>query len=679
MRKHPVRKFLGLTVLYAVIIVGIFILQFKTESVLSRTIGSLRISLAQTEKEDNKTALRNQFQVNFRGISFIANENEPIMVSQSGVSDEGTKLVLKSFSQPTELSALFTYTDGSTILFSVSDKTPQAQLTVSVKPAGDNDTLALAYKPETGYSIKEQLSNRLLISSKNNNFSLTASNVTIDHIIFTEGELAASYTSYDPTKRFAFESIIGLPLADSKSYDATIKQVRNDIVTRFTQTISSADPSSLTEQDVIAYVAEMAANGSYDEALDNVPDSFKKGNKRTYLSAPFFDNMLSMNRSLVMQTDKYDAMVANSIDARNLDIFSVDGIADYILRMKRTSRIRTLLSLPATMDKFEPTITQATGILNVYTKLAKNDQPLASLFDTIIDHCTEVITNGCSVENQRITVTDNGAPLSTEQLTTLGATLVAYGTLKNRVEFTDAGYLMVNCAISSPDTLDLHTLSTLYPTLAANNTFYPHTLILGYYGTRAVWAWTSATSITYTKTADGTIDINIDFPLSKTHYVIFNGVPTFHANIEIQKQKFRTDPRFETYNSSGYVYRDDLQTLFIKSRHKSQIELIRLFCDQDSSFVPVTASASGSVTLTPPKPVEQETESATPKSTAAAPATEAKPAAPKQPEATPQEKAAEPSTPDTTATTSVAEPATSTAPQLSHGPNSESASSSTEE
>ena len=39
---------------------------------------------------------------------------------------------------------------------------------------------------------------------------------------------------------------------------------------------------------------------------------------------------------------------------------------------------------------------------------------------------------------------------------------------------------------------------------------------------------------------------------------------------------FRTDPRFETYNSSGYVYKKTTETLLLKSRHKTQYEKVRL-------------------------------------------------------------------------------------------------------
>jgi hypothetical protein len=39
---------------------------------------------------------------------------------------------------------------------------------------------------------------------------------------------------------------------------------------------------------------------------------------------------------------------------------------------------------------------------------------------------------------------------------------------------------------------------------------------------------------------------------------------------------FRTDPRFETYNSSGYVYKRPSETLLLKSRHKTEFEKVRL-------------------------------------------------------------------------------------------------------
>lgn len=584
MRKHPIRKFLELTVLYAVLIIGIFIIQFKTESVVSYNLGQLKISLAQTENENNTISLRNQLQVSFQGISFIANDNRPAIISNAKKGTE-EPLVLSEFVMPDELSALYTFTDGSTILFKVSDDTENAVLSIEVKPSGKNSSITIPYQTSGGYTVTEKQDTRLLLASRNSLFALSAPLLTDSTITFSGKEYTASFAAYDPTQHFTFDSIVDYALADSKAYDTTVAKIRSEVVAKFNQVLTSATISSLTEQTVVAYVAEMASQNKYNEAIDAVPESFKKGNKRTYISSPFFDNLVVMNNSLVMQTEKYASMVTSSTASKDLDIFLVDGITDYVLRERMTAKIQKLLSMPNEIETFEPSVTQAAGILNMYTVLAEKNINLSQLLEPVLEQCVAVITDNCSVDNDKLVVSYNDTQLTTLQSAQVGKALASYGKFQQEDSLVKGGQLIVNSVLTDVTSLDLSATAALYASLVTDNRFYPHTQILGYYGEKPVWAWTCADSITYEKEESGVIDINIDFTHTKTHYVIFNGVPTFHANIEIQKQKFRTDPRFETYNSSGYVYQADTKTLFIKSRHKSQIELIRLFCDPETSFI----------------------------------------------------------------------------------------------
>ena len=161
--------------------------------------------------------------------------------------------------------------------------------------------------------------------------------------------------------------------------------------------------------------------------------------------------------------------------------------------------------------------------------------------------------------------------------------MIQLGRISSRPEIEDTGRLLASQNLTEETLGNLQTLAELYP-LIAENKFYPHMQILGYYGSECVWAWTSASSIRYALMPGGVVNINIDFPLTYSHYILMKGVPTFHANIEIQGLRFRTDPRFESYNSSGYVYNEITKTFYLKSRHKSQVELVRLFCDRASNF-----------------------------------------------------------------------------------------------
>ena len=54
MIKYPIRKFFGLTVLYIVIILGIFLLQFRSDTSISTTFGELRLQLTEVQNSDQE-------------------------------------------------------------------------------------------------------------------------------------------------------------------------------------------------------------------------------------------------------------------------------------------------------------------------------------------------------------------------------------------------------------------------------------------------------------------------------------------------------------------------------------------------------------------------------------------------------------------------------------------------
>ena len=173
-----------------------------------------------------------------------------------------------------------------------------------------------------------------------------------------------------------------------------------------------------------------------------------------------------------------------------------------------------------------------------------------------------------------------------------------YGLSIDNDIYIKAGRVIVNSYLGESSSFDLRTLTTLYPLLAYDNTFYPHIQLIHGSGKDVMWAWTCSNSIEYAKDNDGSLILSITFPLEHTHYIIFKGIPAFEQ-IFIYDMAFRTDPRFETYNSSGYVYKSDSKTLLLKSRHKSEKEDIVM------SYTPVPKPAAT------PKPAETKSEETT--------------------------------------------------------------------
>ena len=79
MSVRAVRKAIGLLALDFVIIIGIFILQFRTDSNIIQKIGNLQINLAKTEEnseqEASEKSLQNKLLVSYNGAIFQSNEH----------------------------------------------------------------------------------------------------------------------------------------------------------------------------------------------------------------------------------------------------------------------------------------------------------------------------------------------------------------------------------------------------------------------------------------------------------------------------------------------------------------------------------------------------------------------------------------------------------------------------
>ena len=155
-----------------------------------------------------------------------------------------------------------------------------------------------------------------------------------------------------------------------------------------------------------------------------------------------------------------------------------------------------------------------------------------------------------------------------------GSALLKYGQLKKDDVLQAAGRVVINSASFNSDKLDLETIAVIYPLLITDNSFYPHLVVLE--RETPVWAWTVAQDMTYSVGEDNTVSFETSFSKSDTHYMIVHGVKPF-TSIEIYGLAFRTDPRFETYNSSGYVYEPEFETLLLKYRQRSATETVRLY------------------------------------------------------------------------------------------------------
>ncbi len=564
------RKSLILLATYAFIIIGIFVFQFKNDSIISEKIGSLHITLLESTAEDNSISLKNKFTFMFNGITFSGNDEKPVIAQING---KKTPLSLVSWKKLSPLSCEFAFNHGIKLLCSVSDETSKAYLLIDATLPKGVERISLPYGLSAGSTITNQADSKLRLSNKKNSWELAASDVESDKIVFTKKEHSASYAFFDSSRAFSFEMVASLDSANETNYINTIENFKSNLISSFAQV--PADSSTVAEQEAVSYVAAMAERGKYNEALDAVPQAFKKSSSRTFLSGPYFDTLVKVNETLQRTLLGIADFIKTCNENGSIEAMGTPFVADYMCMHPGAESVQALLKNAAAMDYAESSMQIVAAVLNVYNELYEKDISLAQILKPAAQKCVEKIQNSCAVDNGNITLSERGTFLSVVQAVSAGDALYRYGLGVQNESYISAGRLIINSYLKESSSFDLKTLSDLYPIIVHKNNFYPHFEILSFDNGRAVWAFTCAENISYKNDNAGTVTLTIDFPLSYTHYVIIDGIERFQS-IYIYDLAFRTDFRFETYNSSGYVYQRDTSTLLLKSRHKSQLETIRL-------------------------------------------------------------------------------------------------------
>ena len=564
------RKAIGLLFVDIVIIIGIFVLQFRTDSNIIEKIGNLQVTLAKKENIDGEeTELMNKFRVSYNGINLYSDEQNPVIVRGKGGKTKEVTLV--SFVKTSDLSCALNFTDDISISFELSSDEAGASLAIIAKLPDNFTEILVPYNFASNMKIEDEDPSRVVLNKRKETWEMSASLLENGKVNLRKGNYIATYSIFEETEEFTFDSIVNLPIAELSVFETNRKTFNDNLIAAYKANTVEAN---LSEQVAVSYVAAMAERGQYTQAIEDIPQSFKKSDKRTYLSAPYFNTLEKMNTVLDNTIATYEQKISASAATGSLDVFTIHNIANFMAIHSNPAVVKTLLQNTVAAKTDVISLAQATGIIQVFVDLYKLQPDYAAILQPIIKPCLDRIAQACAYDGNVLTISENDTFLSVIQAIETGIAVMRYGEVMGDAVLQKAGNVIVNSYLSGSASFDLRTLANLYPLIAYNNPYYPHFEKINSENGKTMWAWTCAKDIAYQKDAEGAITITIDFPEGATHYVIIKGLPRFKT-IYIYDMQFRTDYRFETYNSSGYVYKDKFQTLLLKSRHKKQFENVR--------------------------------------------------------------------------------------------------------
>ena len=596
------KKALGLLIVDIVIIIGIFVLQFRTDSNIIKKIGNLQVTLEALDDNTGIISYKNKVRISYNGINFFCDDQSPAYIKKGGTD---TKVQLKDVDQPDPLSITLNFSNDVKVTFELASEEPTASLAVITSLPDDVTYFSMPYSYASNMSIQKVEKDSLVLAGKRNAWALEGHSVGNGRFDFTQRNTVATYSIYDANQKFTFDDIVDRQIASAAEYANTVSQFKRNLISAFETNNVEAN---ITEQVAVSYIAAQAENGNYARAVENVPDSIKKSKQRTYLSAPYLNTLEDMNTNLEKVMRDYERRIADCADKGSFDLFTVHKISDFIYLQQNQNVVRKLLSNAAKADPETLTIAQISGILQVYVDLMQLSPDYAAILEPVLEGAIDRITEACKFEGNILTISENDTFLSVNQAVETGIALLRYGRLIEDEVLTKAGYAIVNSYMAESSSFDLRTLSNLYPVIAYNNTYYPHLEKIYDEDGKKVWAWTCAKSIKFDHSSDED-KISIDFPEGDTHYIIMKGISQFNT-IYIYDMAFRTDPRFETYNSSGYVYKKSTETLLLKSRHKTEFEKVRLIHHEERPAPAPVITTPEPAVETPAEPVVIESSEA---------------------------------------------------------------------
>ena len=268
------KKALGLLIVDIVIIIGIFVLQFRTDSNIIKKIGNLQVTLEAQDVQGGEITYKNKARISYNGILFFFDDQNPALIKKDGAE---AAIQLMDVEQAEPLSITLKFTDDIMVTFELASEDLSASLAIlSELPDGITD-LSIPYSYASNMVVQKAEKDSVILAGKRNAWELSGHSVRAGYFDFTPRNYVATYSVYNADQKFTFEDIVNEPIANAAEFSKTIAQLKRNLISAFE---SNNVESNITEQVAVSFVAAQAESGNYNRAVEMVPDSLKKSRQK---------------------------------------------------------------------------------------------------------------------------------------------------------------------------------------------------------------------------------------------------------------------------------------------------------------------------------------------------------------------------------------------------------------
>ncbi len=356
----------------------------------------------------------------------------------------------------------------------------------------------------------------------------------------------------------------------------------------------AGSPPAFGEEAFIAYMAEALRRGNSEAAtaLVSIVRS-KHADAITWKSVPLAGKSTTAMTDFENRNLTEVKTAERLVQSRTIDLFYQRGVVPLLFDRAPYSLAQEAMTLARTLDFSKASAAQATIIieswLDARSYLPDDQNPFAKAYELVDKAMTPMIRK---VEGSFYLQTGADGLCDTKLGLQAGKTLIRLAESLEKPIYAGIGQSLVTsllklaaddgslpasvtvagtAAVRSQDTLPA---AAVYE-IVGDSPYYPHAV--SFYKTLGPgsWAWTSAPGIALESTPEKTV-FSIDWPVGASHYLVLYGVKPF-TKIQLYGLDYNMDSSFENYNASGYFYKRAAGAMYLKMRHKTRTEDIRLF------------------------------------------------------------------------------------------------------
>jgi len=518
------------------------------------------LSAGENSGEEDETGMQSitgGIKLFYGGLEFNLKEERGKGLTLAGI--DGTVSVNPEYMLVEGNTVRFELPGGTVLVFNSFESSRGPELQISAEFAENISKVTIPFTPRKSTLVKDTetviMFNNLIYSFLGQGQELESGAVTLS------GE--RTFISYRSKGKQKVLDPADFIIAQSGNYENAFSAWKDSSFAQWNQGASVMQ----NEEDIIAYCAEALTRGRYASAIAAIPDGFMTSTRHSYRSAVFTGGMASAYRTINSVENDRMSLVTRLTREKSPDILKEEHILDYLYTRNNLSLANDVIDIINDIDPemlisdYCPGLLEAYHDINLWHPEIKNP----------VEHVTEKILNLVLENLNRDTDNDlvyasNSEGLNMDFSLRLGKAVNDWAQSEQNAEWAAVGKSLILSVLTN------NTGAGKYYNVLKPGNYNPRAVWLADNG---IWAWTVSPSVKASYIS-GNLNIDMSFPTGSAHYVIIRGIRSF-IKIQMHGQDWRTDNQFERYDSSGWIYYSQDQTLILKIKHRSTLESVRIF------------------------------------------------------------------------------------------------------